>query len=403
MNIAIVHSAFNESGGAERLILQESLFLGKNHRVICYGTDVQAKHCFPDLISRVKTQEIVKVPLPVGHFVSSLLLTMPLVPHITSRFRNFDVILAHHQPGPWIGYNVRERWAIPYVCYVHHPLRFLYPRAVDLAAGWGYTPDRKIIGFFGRKLKGLREIDLISVGEADRILVNSRRIGGMVREIYGRPDFTVCYPSLNVDKYKPLSSFETKYVLEKYGVSKPFVLTSGRHTYTKRFEWLIGMMPEITRTVSSSLVICGQLTRDVTPILQETAKKLKVEKHVRIIGHVPERDLISLYNEASAYAYSPPLEDFGYGPVEAMACGTPAVVWGDEGGVRETVVNGETGFHAAPYDLADFAGKLIDLLVDGSLRDKLGRNAVALVNREFSMERHGGILEETLQSVAKKH
>jgi glycosyltransferase involved in cell wall biosynthesis len=36
------------------------------------------------------------------------------------------------------------------------------------------------------------------------------------------------------------------------------------------------------------------------------------------------------------------LEDFGILPVEAQACGTPVIAFG-EGGARETVVDGRTG------------------------------------------------------------
>lgn len=40
----------------------------------------------------------------------------------------------------------------------------------------------------------------------------------------------------------------------------------------------------------------------------------------------------------------PGLEDFGIVPVEAQAAGTPVIAFG-EGGVLETVKDGETGFY----------------------------------------------------------
>jgi glycosyltransferase involved in cell wall biosynthesis len=48
-------------------------------------------------------------------------------------------------------------------------------------------------------------------------------------------------------------------------------------------------------------------------------------------------------NEAAVMAYAPRLEPFGYAPLEAAACGLPVVAQA-EGGVRETVIDGETGF-----------------------------------------------------------
>jgi len=35
-------------------------------------------------------------------------------------------------------------------------------------------------------------------------------------------------------------------------------------------------------------------------------------------------------------------EDFGMSPVESMACGTP-VIGVDEGGLKETIIDGKTG------------------------------------------------------------
>jgi glycosyltransferase involved in cell wall biosynthesis len=50
-------------------------------------------------------------------------------------------------------------------------------------------------------------------------------------------------------------------------------------------------------------------------------------------------------------------EDFGIVPVEAQACGTPVVAL-DEGGSRDTVVDGLTGFRVARQEPGLFAAAL---------------------------------------------
>jgi glycosyltransferase involved in cell wall biosynthesis len=45
----------------------------------------------------------------------------------------------------------------------------------------------------------------------------------------------------------------------------------------------------------------------------------------------------------------PGIEDFGMTPVEAQACGRPVICYG-EGGVTESVVDGETGLHFRPQE-----------------------------------------------------
>jgi glycosyltransferase involved in cell wall biosynthesis len=91
------------------------------------------------------------------------------------------------------------------------------------------------------------------------------------------------------------------------------------------------------------------------------------------------------------------MEDFGLGPVEAMACGTPAVVWDDGGGPCETTIDGLSGFKARPYDFEDFAEKTMKAFdIDKqSIGDRLHR----YVEDRFSSEKHLEILDKTLKTL----
>ena len=62
-------------------------------------------------------------------------------------------------------------------------------------------------------------------------------------------------------------------------------------------------------------------------------------------GEVPR-----LFAEARALLF-PGLEDFGIVPVEAQAAGLPVVAFG-EGGVRDSVIDGETGVLYEPESVA---------------------------------------------------
>ena len=64
-----------------------------------------------------------------------------------------------------------------------------------------------------------------------------------------------------------------------------------------------------------------------------------------LVGPVDDVTLRDLYRGCRA-VIMPGIEDFGIVPLEAMACGRPAVVFA-EGGGAESVVPGETGvmFH----------------------------------------------------------
>jgi glycosyltransferase involved in cell wall biosynthesis len=90
----------------------------------------------------------------------------------------------------------------------------------------------------------------------------------------------------------------------------------------------------------------------------------------------PERErLRQLYSGARALLY-PAHEDFGIVPVEAQACGTP-VIGLDRGGLRETVIDGETGFLVTGLDPESYAARLPAV-------DNLSREAIAKHATRFS-------------------
>jgi glycosyltransferase involved in cell wall biosynthesis len=75
--------------------------------------------------------------------------------------------------------------------------------------------------------------------------------------------------------------------------------------------------------------------------------KLKIlasdKKNIVFTGSVSDQELKALIGNAIATIYIPKDEDFGISPVESMAAGKP-VVGVSEGGLQETILEGETGF-----------------------------------------------------------
>lgn len=151
---------------------------------------------------------------------------------------------------------------------------------------------------------------------------------------------------------------------------------------------------------SATLAITGEITKEndrYVKRLLKLAKKLKIEKNVKFLGFKSQKELVALYNAADAYVYSVPKEDFGLGPVEAMACGTPSVVWDDGGGPCETVFDGKTGFKAKPYDTKDFAEKTLKTVeID---KAEMSHTTRSFVEENFSCSRHSEILEKTIHKL----
>jgi glycosyltransferase involved in cell wall biosynthesis len=80
-------------------------------------------------------------------------------------------------------------------------------------------------------------------------------------------------------------------------------------------------------------------------------------------------------------------EPFGRVGLEAMAHGR-AVVAFDVGGIREWLIDGETGFLVPPRDVDAMADRLTRLLDDPGLAASLGARGRARVEREFSAAEH---------------
>jgi glycosyltransferase involved in cell wall biosynthesis len=74
---------------------------------------------------------------------------------------------------------------------------------------------------------------------------------------------------------------------------------------------------------------------------EEARLRALAPPEVRFLGRVDDAELRELYRGCRA-VLMPGIEDFGIVPLEAMACGRPAVVFG-EGGGAETVEHGRTG------------------------------------------------------------
>ena len=110
-------------------------------------------------------------------------------------------------------------------------------------------------------------------------------------------------------------------------------------------------------------------------------------------------EVVRVLNEASVLAYAPRLEPFGFAPLEAGACGLPVVARA-EGGVRETVVDGETGLLVE--EDADLTSALERLLNDEALARRMGENARRRVESTWSLPQATNRLGRHLREVAQK-
>jgi glycosyltransferase involved in cell wall biosynthesis len=86
-------------------------------------------------------------------------------------------------------------------------------------------------------------------------------------------------------------------------------------------------------------------------------------------------------------------------PLEAMACGVP-VVGSRVGGIKTSVVDGETGYLVPPKDPKALADRLLRLLSDGALRDRMGRAGRRRVEEHYTWKRIATLAATAFSEVA---
>jgi glycosyltransferase involved in cell wall biosynthesis len=103
------------------------------------------------------------------------------------------------------------------------------------------------------------------------------------------------------------------------------------------------------------------------------------------LGFVPHDELLRLYRRAAVVACPSRREGFGVACLEAMAYARPVVAT-NVGGLRDLVVDGETGLVVPPRDPAALRAALRRLLSDAELRRRLGAAGRERARDHFSWD-----------------
>jgi len=402
LKVAIFHFGFFYSGGGEKLVLEEMRGLRLlGHDVTCFSPYVDREVCFPGISEMREIRTLLPPPprwLPFRHALWVILCCLA-IPLMAGRFRSFDVFFAANQPAPWFAFVLGKLLGKPYVIYLAQPLRLLHPRRIDVEEGLRITDgDQRFVQFLTRIAGWLIDrADKISVRNAAIVLTNGEHVSRWIREVYGIQD-EVCPAGCHPIDRAGLSlagRWCGTVQVNGFRIPKPYVLLTNRHAPQKRFEYALWALKTIQgQAPDLSMVITGQET-GYTKELRYLVDGLRLGDKVRFVGLVSEEALASLYKEAALYVYPAPEEDFGMGIVEAMAAGTPVVAW-NNGGPKQTVLDGETGFLVAPNDVNRFAERMLALGTDRGLGERMGiaahRRAVDL----FGYAAHNAHLESTL-------
>ena len=123
---------------------------------------------------------------------------------------------------------------------------------------------------------------------------------------------------------------------------------------------------------TATLEIAG--AGDYRGALERLAASLDLGSRVRFLGRIDEEEKLALLRRAWALAFASPKEGWGITNLEAAACGTP-VVASNSPGIRESVLDAETGFLVPHGDVRAMGAAMSQLAHDPALVTSLGVRA----------------------------
>jgi starch synthase len=242
-----------------------------------------------------------------------------------------DIVHTHTWYVSMAGYLAKKLYGMPFVLTTHslEPLRAW--KAEQLGSGYAMSSW----------------MERTAILDADAIIAVSAGTKADIMRAYPEVEpsrIHVIYNGIDLAEYQKTE--ETR-ALTDYGVDPavPYVLFVGRITRQKGVTHLVDairhMPPE------TQVVLCAGAP-DTPQIAAELREKVEHARrdHPRIVWiekMVTRQETIQLYSHARVFCCPSVYEPFGIINLEAMACRAP-VVASATGGIKEVVLDGETGF-----------------------------------------------------------
>jgi starch synthase len=303
--------------------------------------------------------------------------------HMNAEILDADVVHCHTWYAQFAGIVAKLCYGVPLVITTHslEPLRPWKREQL----GHGYEASSWI--------------EKTAIEMADAVIAVSKETKEDVLKYFNveNEKVKVIYNGINLNEYVVTDKTST---LDKYGIdkNKPIVLFVGRITRQKGIIHLVNAIKYIDS--ETQIVLCAGApdTPEIAKEMEDSVDEVKKtrENIIWIDEMLDKKSVIQLYSHADVFCCPSIYEPFGIINIEAMACNT-AVVASAVGGIKEVVVDGETGIlvpveqqKEAPFepvnpdkfakDLANGVNKLIN---NKELRDSMGKKGRKRVEDHF--------------------
>lgn len=305
MRVAIAHDWLDTCGGAE-LVLEQLL--------LCYpSADV---FTLVDFMSegelgflrghKITTSFIQHLPCARRYFRHFL----PLMPWAIESLdiSQYDLVIS----SSWaFAKGVKVKPEQTHVSYVHTPIRYAWDQQeLYLQQAISNAPLRKLARYL---LSRLRRWDINTSGRGGSLVANSHFIAERIQQCWQR-ESRVLNPPVAVDDFT-CSEFK-----------EGFYVTVSRLVHYKAVDILV---EAFNRMPNKRLVVIGD-----GPMFKRL--QTMAGPNVELLGYQPREVVIDYLQRARAFVFAAH-EDFGIVAVEAQACGTPVLAYG-QGGALDSII-----------------------------------------------------------------
>lgn len=247
---------------------------------------------------------------------------------------------------------------------------------------------------------------LADLSSADSVLVSCLADRAILDRVFPRREIGVSFLPFGVDLevFRPHGAAARAATRAACGLdpAAPVLIYAGRVTRPKNIHLLLDMLAELKLEFEAIRLVVAGGPDPLDPeaaayrgALDARARELRLEDAVLYTGPLDDARLAELLSAADVFVTATVNRDenFGFAAVEAMACGLPAV--GTEwGGLKDTILPGETGFHMATrvtdsevnVDVPAGIAAVRRLLADESLRGDMAQRALARVRECYGLD-----------------
>jgi glycosyltransferase involved in cell wall biosynthesis len=268
------------------------------------------------------------------------------------------------------------RTRLPVVVTVHDLIPFVMPRE------YPWVRRARVLG-----LHLLRRADAV-------IAVSDSTRRDVLRFTNTDPKRVSIVPEGISPAFLPATADAVQRLRDKLQLDRPFVLAVGTFDPRKRIGLLADVVRRVRRDHDVVLVIAGDQGTFIGSVT-DALTRAGLEQHSRVIGHVSSDDLVALYSAAEVFVFTSAYEGFGLPPLEALACGTPAVVF-DNSSLPE--VSGAAALMVPDGDAAAMAAAIHRLLDEPAERERRRADGLAWA-ATFSWHRAAAMTYEIYRGV----